>query len=130
VAKPASRVVTAYTPNPNFASQYLVNVYDTNQQFVCSGLVQTDNFGSGEFVSFIPLSGYYDVFVKGLHHLEHHIENTFVDTGENMLIDAFSGRQNRPLGISKDDILIHTLFYTQIAGPTINNLSIYPVYPV
>ena len=51
----------------------------------------------------------------------------YTDSGN--LMDAFSGRENRPTDIRKDDQLIYEFAYTQIAGsPFVNNLSVYAQY--
>jgi len=128
-AKPNSRLVTAFTPNPNFASKYIIKVYEQDKTFVCSGEVETNNFGSWVFRSFEALSGTYYVSVKWLAHLEHIMSWVVLNTWSSNIVDASSGRRNRPLWLQKDDEIVYDFEYKQIAGPPFsNNLSVYTQY--
>jgi len=128
-AKPNSRLVTSFTPNPNLASKYILNFYKPDKSFVCSGELETDNFWSWVFRSFEPLSWSYYISVKWLAHLEQIMSWVVIKTGTKNLINTFSWRENRPLWLKKDDEIIYDFEYMQIAWPIfINNLSIYSQY--
>lgn len=127
-AHPASRLLTAFTPNPNLASRYTVDIYSHTWLFLTSWTTETNTYGTGIFETYQTFSWSYIIDIRWLSHLKTRL-SWVVLNATNKLIDASNWALTRPNWAIKDDLLDYYFYYNQVAWSVFsNNLDIYALY--
>jgi len=127
-AYPQWRLITSTTPNPNLTTKWLVSFWDKNKNFIASGYVTTNHYGTG-IVKIMPsLSWIYFVGFEWLSHLQTIASGVLLDDSQRE-IDFTDHNLTRYDGMLEDDIVHYQLDYTEIGGNNyLSNLEIRGVF--